>query len=72
MSKYFALTGDGGGGGGSYTLPTATVNTLGGVKIGENVNINNGKISVDLSAYATKTCHTHERRSYDKRRQGKT
>ena len=59
MSKYFALTGDGGGGGGSYTLPTATANTLGGVKIGENVNISNGKISVDLSAYATKTPATH-------------
>lgn len=59
MSKYFALTGDGGGGGGgSYTLPTATANTLGGVKIGENVNITNGKISVDLSAYAKKTLAT--------------
>lgn len=31
----------------NYTLPTATANTLGGVKIGQNVNINGGAISVN-------------------------
>ena len=36
-----------GGGGGSYTLPTATTSTLGGVKIGTNVTVaNDGTISV--------------------------
>ena len=35
-----------------YTLPTATSDTLGGVKIGNGISINSGKISV---AAATKT-----------------
>lgn len=36
-----------GGGGGGYVLPVATSNTLGGVKIGEGININSaGTISV--------------------------
>ena len=36
-----------GGGGGSYTLPTATSSRLGGVKIGEGINVqNDGTISV--------------------------
>jgi hypothetical protein len=34
------------GGGGGYTLPTATASIKGGVKIGSNININNGVISV--------------------------
>ncbi len=35
-------------GGGEYVLPTATVSRLGGVKIGENVNVeSDGTISVD-------------------------
>lgn len=36
----------------SYVLPTATSSTLGGVKIGNGISINSGKISV---AAATKT-----------------
>ena len=43
------LTADGGVG---YVLPTATADTLGGVKIGDNVSVTaDGVISVDLSAY---------------------
>ena len=41
-----------GGGSGGYTLPPATADTLGGVMIGENINVSDsGIISVDLSAY---------------------
>ena len=29
----------GGSGGGSYTLPTASADTLGGIKVGENISI---------------------------------
>jgi hypothetical protein len=36
----------GGSGGGSYTLPVATTTRLGGVKIGANITITNGVISV--------------------------
>jgi len=36
----------GSGGGGSYTLPTASSTVLGGVKIGSNITITNGVISV--------------------------
>lgn len=41
------------GGGGSYTLPVATATTLGGVKIGDNINItDDGTISIsDSSGY---------------------
>lgn len=43
------LTADGGVG---YVLPSATADTLGGVKIGDNINVSgNGTISVNLSAY---------------------
>lgn len=43
------LTADGGVG---YVLPTATADTLGGVKIGDNVSVTaDGVISVNLSAY---------------------
>ena len=39
--------GNSGGGGGSYTLPTATPTRLGGVKIGDGINVeNDGTISV--------------------------
>ena len=42
--------GGSGGGGGSYTLPTATESRLGGVKIGDNVDVTeDGTISVDLT-----------------------
>ena len=41
-----------GGGSGGYTLSPATADTLGGVMIGENINVSDsGIISVDLSAY---------------------
>lgn len=41
-----------GGDSGGYTLPPATVDTLGGVMIGDNVSVTaDGTISVDLSAY---------------------
>ena len=40
------------GGSGGYTLSPATADTLGGVMIGENINVSDsGTISVDLSAY---------------------
>ena len=43
------LTADGGVG---YVLPSATADTLGGVKIGDNINVSDsGTISVNLSAY---------------------
>ena len=41
-----------GGDSGGYTLPPASADTLGGVKIGDNVSFTaDGTISVDLSAY---------------------
>ena len=40
----------GGGGGGSYTLPVATADTLGGVKIGSGITITNGVISTITAA----------------------
>lgn len=40
------------GGSSGYTLPPATADTLGGVMIGENINVSDtGVISVNLSAY---------------------
>jgi hypothetical protein len=45
-----------GGGSGGYTLSPATADTLGGVKIGDNVSVTaDGTISVDLSAYLKST-----------------
>lgn len=45
-----------GGSSGSYTLPIATSSSLGGVEIGNNINIDvNGKISVDFTGIATET-----------------
>ena len=42
--------GGSGGGGSSYTLPTATASRLGGVKIGDNVDVTeDGTISVNLT-----------------------
>lgn len=52
---------DSSGGGGSYTLPTASTTTLGGVKIdGSSITINNGVISsassvVDSTLSSTST-----------------
>ena len=36
-----------GGGGGSYTLPTASASTLGGVKVGFGLTITDGVLSAD-------------------------
>lgn len=42
-------------GGGSYTLPTASTNTLGGIKIGDTLNISNeGVANVNTETIATK------------------
>lgn len=53
------LTADGGiegGGSGEYTLPAATKDILGGVKIGDNISVAaDGTISVDLSVYLKST-----------------
>ena len=43
-----------GGGGGDYTLPTASASTLGGVKVGSGLTITDGVLSADgitLAAY---------------------
>lgn len=37
------------GGGGNYTLPTASSSTLGGVKIGSNISVSDGTISLAKS-----------------------
>ena len=37
----------GGGGGSSYTLPTASASTLGGVKVGSGLTITDGVLSAD-------------------------
>lgn len=38
-----------GGGSGNYTLPTASSSTLGGVKVGSNISVSNGTISITKS-----------------------
>lgn len=46
-----SVSGGGSSGGGSYTLPTASSSTLGGVKIGAGLTINNsGVVSADVTA----------------------
>lgn len=49
-------------GGSSYTLPAATNTTLGGVKVGENLTVDNGVISVrnadDVNKGVVKISHT--------------
>ena len=46
-----SVSGGGSSGGGSYTLPTASSSTLGGVKIGSGLTINtNGVVSADVTA----------------------
>lgn len=48
------LASKGGSGGGSYTLPAATSETLGGVRIGAGITVDaTGKISVDTSLFLT-------------------
>ena len=44
-----SVSGGGSGGGGNYTLPTASGSTLGGVKVGSNISVSNGTISVTKS-----------------------
>lgn len=39
----------------NYSLPTATNSTLGGVKIGSNININSGTISVTVDSSLSST-----------------
>lgn len=39
----------------NYSLPTASSSTLGGVKIGDNININNGTISVTVDSSLSNT-----------------
>ena len=39
--------GGGGSGGGSYTLPTASADTLGGIKVGSGLTITDGVLSVN-------------------------
>lgn len=39
--------GGGGGGGSTYTLPTASADTLGGVKVGTGLTITDGVLSAD-------------------------
>lgn len=39
IEEYLNAIADGGGGGGGYVLPTASADTLGGVKVGENLSI---------------------------------
>lgn len=46
--------GSGGSGDGSYTLPTASASTLGGVKIGDGITITDGVISA-ITASAVQT-----------------
>ncbi len=46
---------DGLGGSGSYTLPTASSTVLGGIKVGSNLNINNGVLSAVNTTYNTVT-----------------
>ena len=43
----------GGGGGGSYTLPTASASTLGGIKVGSGLTIADGVLSADGVTPAT-------------------
>ena len=60
LSFVTASLGGGGGGGGTYILPTATASTLGGVKIGSNITISNGVISVAAPFSASYTDLTNK------------
>lgn len=44
-----SVSGSSGSGGGNYTLPTASSSTLGGVKIGSNISVSDGTISLAKS-----------------------
>ncbi|MDR0742321.1 MAG: hypothetical protein LBE98_02555 [Puniceicoccales bacterium] len=43
----------------SYTLPTASTNTLGGVKVGDNLTITDGVLSADDQSYTLPTASTN-------------
>ena len=43
----FPGSGESGGGGASYELPVASENTLGGIKVGNGLSINEGVLSAD-------------------------
>ena len=49
---------------GGYTLPAATQYTLGGVKIGNNINISNGAISIGNSEVTNALGYTPSNKSY--------
>ena len=54
-----------GGGGGVYILPTATATRLGGVRIGENVNVKtDGTISIDTEQSAEAAAEIIEATAY--------
>lgn len=42
-------------GGGDYVLPTASADTLGGIKVGSNLSISNGVLSADAQSYNNAT-----------------
>lgn len=44
-----SVSGSSGSGGGNYTLPAANSSTLGGVKIGSNISVSDGTISITKS-----------------------
>lgn len=51
----------GGGGGGSYVLPTATASRLGGVKIGDGIDVaTDGTISANVDTSAEKAAEIAE------------
>lgn len=61
MITSFKSLGQSGGGGGGYVLPTATPTTLGGVKIGDGINVeNDGTISVSGGGDSTKLVSVSE------------
>lgn len=54
------------GAGGSYVLPVASANTLGGVKVGDNLSITNGVLSVSFPSYSTNVFDTGRKWVNDK------
>jgi len=59
--KGVVIAGSGGGGGGGYILPTATATRLGGVKIGEGIDVeNDGTISANVDTSAEKAAEIAE------------
>ena len=46
--------------GSSYQLPIASTDTLGGIKVGEGLSIDDGKLSLDTSITETIETHTQQ------------